>query len=65
MIKILAILAGGVFVGAVGVEIVRRKYPRALDNLYAKTRKTAAEAKEAFKNGYANATRAKAAQVST
>ena len=65
MIKTLGILAGGVFVGAVCVEIVRRKYPRALEELYAKTRKMASEAKQAFKNGYGNATLPKAAKAGT
>ena len=55
MIKSLGILIGGVFVGAVGVEIVRRKYPGALNKLYTKTCEAASGAKEAFKKGYANA----------
>lgn len=63
MIKTLGILAGGIFVGAVCVEVVRRKYPKALDKLYVKARKVVTEAKEAFKNGYANATPPKAAKA--
>ena len=55
MIKSLGILIGGVFVGAVGVEVIRKKYPEALDKLYAKTCEMASGAKEAFKKGYANA----------
>jgi len=55
MIKSLGILIGGVFIGAVGVEIFRKKYPKALENLYAKTCEAASGAKEAFKKGYANA----------
>ena len=55
MIKSLGILIGGVFIGAVGVEVIRKKYPEALDNLYAKTRETVSGAKEAFKKGYASA----------
>ena len=55
MLKSLGILIGGVFIGAIGVEIVRRKYPGTLDKLYAKTCETASGAKEAFKKGYANA----------
>ncbi len=38
MIKTLGVLVGGIFVGAAGAEIVRRKYPKALDKAYAKTR---------------------------
>ena len=55
MIKSLGILIGGVFIGAVGVEVIRKKYPQALDGLYAKTCEAASGAKEAFKKGYANA----------
>ena len=55
MLKSLGILIGGVFVGAVSVEVVRKKYPDALDKLYARTREIAYEAKEAFKNGYRKA----------
>ncbi len=55
MLKSLGILIGGVFIGAVGVEVVRKKYPESLDKLYAKTCEVASGAKEAFKKGYANA----------
>ena len=66
MIKSLGILIGGVFIGAVGAEIFRKKYPKILDNLYSKTCETMSGAKEAFKKGYANAVQPKqAAQAST
>ena len=55
MIKSLGILIGGVFVGAVGVEIIRKKYPDVLGKLYAKTCEVASGAKEAFKKGYTDA----------
>ena len=55
MLKTLGILIGGVFVGAVSVEVVRRKCPDTTDKLYAKTREVASEIKEAFKNGYEKA----------
>jgi len=55
MLKSLGILIGGVFVGAVSVEVIRRKCPDALDKLYNKTREVASEVKEAFKNGYEKA----------
>ena len=65
MIKSLGILLGGVFIGAVGMEIFRKKYPKALDKLRSKTVDMASGAKEAFKKGYANASRPKqAAQAS-
>ena len=55
MLKGLGVLLGGIFVGAVGVEVVRKQYPEALDKLYSRTREIASEATEAFKNGYRNA----------
>jgi len=61
MLKSLGILLGGVFVGAVSVEVVRKKCPDALDKLYAKTREVASEVKEAFKNGYEKASQPRAA----
>ena len=61
MLKGLGILIGGVFVGAVSVEVVRKKYPDIVDKLYSKAGRTISEAKEAFKNGYHNATQPKPA----
>ena len=61
MLKSLGILIGGVFVGAVSVEVVRRKCPDALDKLYVKTREAVSEVKKAFKNGYENASQPKPA----
>ena len=60
MIKSLGILIGGVFIGAVSVEVFRKKYPKALDKLNSKTRDVVSGAKEAFKKGYANAVQASA-----
>ncbi len=61
MVKSLGALLGGIFVGAVGMEIVRRKYPDALDRLCDGIRDLGSGAKKAFKQGYANATRPPAA----
>jgi hypothetical protein len=55
MVKSLGILIGGIFVGAVGAEIVRKKYPKAVKSVYAKTCEITSDVKEAFKKGYANA----------
>ena len=55
MLKTLGILIGGVFVGAVGAEVIRKNYPGALDKLCTKPREIASEMKEAFKNGYKKA----------
>jgi hypothetical protein len=57
MVKSLVVLIGGIFAGAVGMEIIRRKYPNAIDKVYAKTREVGVGAKEAFKAGYQNAVR--------
>ncbi|NVL91399.1 MAG: hypothetical protein HWN69_10530 [Desulfobacterales bacterium] len=57
MIKSLGALIGGIFIGAVGIEIIRRKYPDALDKLSRRTRKISSGVKDAFKKGYENATR--------
>lgn len=48
-------LTGGIFLGAVGAEIIRRKWSHALDGLYAKSREVTSAAKEAFKRGYQRA----------
>ncbi len=56
MLKGLGILIGGIFVGAVGAEIIRKEYPDALDKLQSKTREVSAGVKEAFKKGYESAT---------
>ena len=61
MLKSLGILIGGIFVGAVSVEVIRKKCPEALDKFYTKTREIASEVKEAFKNGYEKASQARAA----
>jgi len=61
MLKTLGILIGGVFVGAVSIEVIRKKYPHTVDKLHAKARQITSEAKEAFKNGYQNATQPKPA----
>ena len=55
MIKSLGIMLGGIFVGAVGAEIIRRKCPNVLDKLCKKTHEITSGAKEAFKKGYENA----------
>ncbi len=55
MLKSLGILMGGVFIGAVGSEIICKKYPNAVNDMYAKTRKMTSGIKDAFKNGYESA----------
>jgi len=59
MLKSIGVILGGVFIGAVGMEVFRRTCPGGMDKLYSKTREVALGAKGAFKNGYASATRSK------
>jgi len=61
MLKSLGILIGGIFVGAMGMEVVHKKWPVATDKLCEKTREATSEMQKAFKNGYDNATHPKAA----
>ena len=63
MLNSLGILIGGVFIGAVGAEVVRKKYPGTVHKLHAKACQVISEAKEAFKNGYRNASQPKPAAV--
>lgn len=55
MLKGLGIVAGGIFVGAIGAEIVRKACPDGLDKLYSKVGELTGAAKEAFLGGYHNA----------
>ena len=55
MAKTLGILIGGIFVGAVAMEVIRRKYPEGLGRLCASIRERTAKAKQAFLDGYRHA----------
>lgn len=55
MVKSLGILIGGIFVGAVGAEIFRKKYPKTLNKLCSRACEIKSGVKEAFKKGYENA----------
>ena len=61
MIKSLGVLVGGIFVGAVSAEVLRKKWPGVLGELYAKGSDIASKAREAFKDGYESATQPKVA----
>ena len=66
MTKTLGVLIGGIFIGAVAVEVIRKKYPETLNKLCAKTREIASGAREAFRKGYRGAKQSpKAAESST
>ena len=62
MVKSIGFLIGGIFVGAVGMEIVHKRCPKAIDKLYKKScevssaaKQACMEAKEAFIKGYRGA----------
>ena len=54
MVKSIGILLGGIFIGAVGAEIVSKKCPDVIGSIYANASKITAGATEAFKKGYAS-----------
>lgn len=56
MARTLGILIGGIFVGAVAMEVIHGKYPEGLGRLYASIRERTAKARQAFVNGYRSAT---------
>ena len=56
MLKNLGILLGGVFVGAVAAEIIRKKCPDVGEKLCTKICNVTSGVREAFKTGYENAT---------
>ncbi len=64
MVKGLGILAGGIFIGAVGAEIARKTCPGALARLRSKAGELKNTAKEAFIEGYHGALRAQEASPS-
>jgi len=55
MLRSLGLVLGGMFVGAVTMEIVHEKYPDSLDKLYSKMGTVASEIKGGFKEGYQSA----------
>jgi len=66
MLKTLGVIVGGIFVGAVAVEILRAKCPDKLDKFYAKVSDLSAGIKEGFREGYrSTAKSSEPAEVST
>ena len=57
MFKELGIVFAGIFLGAVGAELIRKASPNLLNKVGRKSRKAIANIKEAFMAGYDNATR--------
>jgi len=54
MLKGLGILAGGIFIGAVGIEIVDATCPETMNRLRARIRGAARTLKDTFMEGYYN-----------
>ena len=48
MLRTLGIVVGGIFVGAVAMEVVHKKCPQVLDKFYAKVGELGAGIKEGF-----------------
>ena len=60
MLKALGFVVGGLFAGAVAMEVVHRKCPDRLDKFYSKASDLAAGMKEGFKEGYRGVTKSEA-----
>ena len=58
MLRTLGVVLGGLFAGAVLMEVVHKKYPDGLDKLYTKIGGIGSGIKEGFKEGYHNAKKA-------
>ncbi|MBF0197959.1 MAG: hypothetical protein HQL32_09620 [Planctomycetes bacterium] len=54
--KAVGILLSGIFVGAVGVEICHRKYPKGMKKTCDSVKKMKTNLAKSFKDGYKNAT---------
>ena len=52
MLRVVALVLGGVFVGAVAMEVVHKRYPDRLDKLYSKVGNFASGIKNGFKEVY-------------
>jgi hypothetical protein len=59
VLRTLAVLLGGVFAGAVAIEIVHKEYPDSLDKLYFTMGTVASGVKDGFKEGYESALKAR------
>jgi hypothetical protein len=59
VLRTLALLLGGVFAGAVAIEIAHKKCPGSLDKLYSKMGTVASGVKDGFKEGYDSALKAR------
>lgn len=56
MIKTLGAVVGGLFVGAVVMEIIHKKYPNSLEKFYSAAGDLVDGMKEGFKDGYQSMT---------
>jgi len=55
MVKSMVFLVGGIFIGAVSAEIIHKKCPNVMNDVYTKTCEITSGIKDAFKKGYSNA----------
>ncbi|MBF0245175.1 MAG: hypothetical protein HQL31_07860 [Planctomycetes bacterium] len=55
MIKTLGVLLGGLFLGAVGMEIMRRKNPKGSEKIGNDVKNFGSSLKASFKDGYNSA----------
>ena len=60
MLKTLGVLVGGIFVGAVAMEIIHKKWPDQLARFYSRADDLAAGMKEGFIEGYRSVTESEA-----
>ena len=56
MFKTLGAVVGGLFVGAVVMEVIHRKYPNSLEKFYSAAGDLAGGMKDGFKEGYQSMT---------
>ncbi len=57
MYKTLGIVIGGMFAGAVVMEVLHKKCPDCIEKFYAKTGDWACGVKDGFKEGYSSVTK--------
>lgn len=62
MLRTLGVVIGGMFVGAVAVEVLRKKYPDGTEKLYSKVNEFGSGIKQGLKDGFHRATKSSAVE---